>query len=89
MSKKSIFYSILSVILFVIAIFGIVYIFKFSIVAGIGGIVLLIIPAFFQRKALDEAEGIIDKVIAKFIVPALFLFLAFISIMSVFFWIQL
>ena len=89
MSGKSILYSFLSVLLFVAAIFGIVFLFKFAIVAGIPGILLLFFPVILQRKALDEASGIIDKFIAKFVVPALFLVLAFVAIMSVAFWIEL
>ena len=89
MSGKSILLSILSIVLFVAAIFGIVFLFKFSIIAGIPGIVLLVIPVIVQRKAVSEANGLLDKLFAKFIVPVLFLVLAFLAIMSVAFWIQI
>ena len=89
MSLKSIIYSIISVLFFGAVIVGIVFLFKFSIIAGIAGIVLLIFPAMLQRKALHEAEGIIDKFIAKFVVPVLFVVLGFLSIMAIGFWITL
>lgn len=89
MSGKSIILSILSVLLFIVMVFAIVFLFKFSIIAGIAGFVLLIFPVTLQRKALSEASGIIDKMIAKFIVPILFLVLSFLAIMGVAFWIKL
>ena len=89
MSGKSIILSILSVLLFIVMVFAIVFLFKFTIIAGIAGFVLLIFPVMLQRKALSEASGIIDKMIAKFIVPILFLVLSFLAIMSVAFWIKL
>lgn len=89
MNKKSILLSIFSVLLFIVVVFAIVFLFKFMIIAGIAGIVLLIFPAILQRKALSEATGIIDKLIAKFIVPVLFVVLAFLAIMAIGFWIQL
>ena len=89
MSGKSIILSILSVLLFIVMVFAIVFLFKFAIIAGIAGFVLLIFPVMLQRKALSEASGIIDKMIAKFIVPILFLILSFLAIMGVAFWIKL
>ena len=89
MSGKSIILSILSVLLFIVMVFAIVFLFKFTIIAGIAGFVLLIFPVMLQRKALSEASGIIDKMIAKFIVPILFLVLSFLAIMGVAFWIKL
>ena len=89
MSGKSIVQSIISVLLFCATIVAIVFLFKTSILLGIAGIVLLIIPELIRRKALSNASGLIDKLIAKFIVPVLFLVLAFVSIMAAWFWIQL
>ena len=89
MNGKSVFLSFLSVVLFVGVVFAIVFLFKFMIIAGIAGIVLLIIPVIVQRKALDASTGILDKLIAKFIVPALFVVGAFLAIMGIAFWIQL
>lgn len=89
MNGKSILLSVLSVILFIAVVFAIVFLFKFNIIMGIAGFVLMIIPAIFQRKALQAASGFLDKLIAKFIVPILFVVLGFLSIMAIAFWIQL
>lgn len=89
MSGKSIFLSFLSVILFVGAVFAIVFLFKFTIIAGIAGVVLLIIPVAVQRKALSASTGILDRLIAKFLVPALFVAGTFLAIMGIAFWINL
>lgn len=87
MSWKSVRLSIYSLLLFIGAVLGIIFLFKFNILLGFAGIVLLIIPAILQRKALDAADGIVDKVIAKFIVPTLFLIITFLAIMSIALWI--
>lgn len=89
MSGKSIVQSIISVLLFCAVIVATVFLFKTSIPLGFIGIVMLVIPEIVRRKALSNATGIIDKLIAKFIVPILFLVLAFVSIMAIGFWIQL
>lgn len=89
MSGKSILFSVLSVIVFIGVIFAIAFLFNFAIIAGIGGIVLIIIPVMLQRKALDEANGIIDKLIAKIIVPVIFVVLALLAIFGLAFWLNL
>ena len=90
MNGKSIFFSILSLITLIIVIFGIAFLFKSTNIAfGFLGILLLFIPALFQRKALTEADGGFDKVFAKFVLPILAVVIALIAILSVAFWIQL
>lgn len=88
MNKKSILFSILSIVLFILIVFATVALFKMNLLLGILGIVMLIFPAILQRKALDEAEGLLDKLLAKYIVPVLIVVLGFLAIMSVGFWIQ-
>lgn len=86
MSWKSIALSILSLILFAAVMFGIVNIFKYNILFGFLGILLLMIPAGLQRKALDEASGTFDRVFAKFIVPALAVAIGLFFIMAIALW---
>lgn len=89
MSGKSILLSILSVLLFVGVVFVIAFAFSFNVLMGIAAIVLLIFPVILQRKALSNARGIIDKLIAKFIVPALFVLGALGAIFGLAFWLNL
>lgn len=86
MNWKSIALSILSLILFAAVMFGIVNIFKYNILFGFLGILLLMIPAGLQRKALDEASGTFDRVFAKFIVPALAVAIGLFFIMAIALW---
>ena len=88
MSWKSIRFSLYAIILFCACVVGIVFLFKFSVLLGIAGVVLLILPAMLQRKAMDEASGKIDKLIAKFIVPGLAVVAVFLAVMAVAYWIQ-
>ena len=44
------------------------------------------IPAGLQRKALDEASGTFDRVLAKFIVPALAVAIGLFFIMAIALW---
>lgn len=88
MSGKSILYSILSILLFVGVVFAIVFLFKFHFLLGIAGFVLLIIPELVRRKAISASYGFFDKLIAKFVVPVLFVAGAFLAIMAIGFWIQ-
>lgn len=89
MSGKSILLSIFSVLLFVVVVFVIAFAFSFNILIGFASIVLLILPVILQRKALDEASGIIDKLIAKFIVPVIFVLGALGAIFGIAFWLNL
>ncbi len=88
MNFKSIRFSIYSLVLFVGLIFGIVFLFKFNILIGFAGIVLLLIPAKLQRIAIDEANGKVDKFIAKYLVLILAVAISFLAIMSVAFWMK-
>jgi len=87
MSGKSIRFSIYSIVLFALAVLGIIYIFKFNILMGIAGVVLLVFPVMIQRKALDEASGNFDKILAKYIVPVLAIVITLLAIMSLALWI--
>ena len=88
MSKKSILFSILSILLFVASIFAIVFVFKTQFLLGIVSILLLFIPAFLQRKAIEEASGTVDKFIAKYVVLILAVVIGLIAIMALAFWIK-
>lgn len=71
MSWKSIGLSILAIVVTIGLLFATTFLFMLNTVLGIIGIVILIvIPQILMRKARDEATGIIDKIIAKFIMPA-------------------
>ena len=85
MSKKSIFLSILAMLVFAAVAVGIVLIFKMGILFGILGIFLLLIPAGIQRKALSEANGGFDKIFAKYFVPAFAVIATLVVIMSIYF----
>jgi len=88
MSGKSIRFSIYAVVLFALLIIAIINLFKFNILLGIAGVILLIFPAKLQRIALDEASGTADKIIAKYIAPALAVILTFFAIMAIAVWIK-
>ena len=88
MSWKSIRFSLYAFVLFCVCVVGIIFIFKSSILFGVMAIVSLILPAMLQRKAIDEASGRIDKLIAKFIVPGLAVVAVFLAVMALAFWIQ-
>ena len=51
------------------------------------GVVALILPAMLQRKALDEASGTFDKILAKYIVPALAIIATLFVILALALWI--
>ncbi|MCH5147450.1 MAG: hypothetical protein J1F61_05565 [Clostridiales bacterium] len=74
MSWKSLLFSILSVLLFWGLLAVTVFLFSIYWILGILGIVMvLVIPAILVRKAIISANGILDKLIAKYVVPALML----------------
>lgn len=73
MSKKSIFLSLLALVLYVGFIIGVVFLFKVHFMLGIVGIALMFIPFKIQRKAIDEASGKLDEWFSKYIVPAILL----------------
>lgn len=74
MSGKSLLLSILSVLLFWGLLAVTVFLFSIYWILGILGIVMvLVIPAILVRKAIISANGILDKLIAKYVVPALML----------------
>ena len=89
MSWKSIRFSIYAVILFAGLLVGIVFLFKFHILLGIAGVVLLLIPAKLQRVAVGEASGRVDKIIAKFVVPGLAVLITLFAILSIALWIKM
>lgn len=88
MSKKSILLSILSLLLFAAVLVGIIFLFKTHFMFVIIGILLFFFPVMMQKKAIDAANGRIDAIIAKFVVPALAVAMTFFAIMSVAFWIK-
>ena len=89
MSGKSILYSVLAVVLASGLLFADVFLFGLNAVLGIVGIVLiLVIPGVLIRKAINEANGVLDKIIAKFIAPILIVIAGFFTIMAIFFWMK-
>ena len=74
MSIKSIILSVVSVLLFYGFLALILFLFGIHWIVGIIGIVLtLVIPPILMRKAISSANGFVDKLIAKIIVPILYL----------------
>ncbi|MCR5553334.1 MAG: hypothetical protein K6F08_01110 [bacterium] len=73
MSIKSVLLSLLSLVLFLGFIIGIVFLFKTQFILGFIAIFLEIIPIKIHQKAVDEANGGVDKAFAKFGVPILVL----------------
>ncbi len=71
MSKKSIFLSVMSLVLFVGVVIGVVFLFKTQFILGFIGLLLLAIPVKLNRNAVTEANGKIDEMIAKYLVPVL------------------
>ena len=69
MGIKSILLSILSALLFVGVVIAIVFLFKAQFILGFVGLLLVAIPIKLNRKAVDEANGTIDRIIAKYVVP--------------------
>lgn len=71
MSLKSILCSIFAVLSSYGLIFGTMILFGIETILGIVGIVLLlVIPGIFLRKAIANAEGFIDGLLAKLVAPA-------------------
>ena len=74
MSGKSIMLSVLSVLLFVGLLVATIFLFRIEWIVGVAGIVVMVfVPPIVVRKAYTAASGILDRLIAKFIVPVLFL----------------
>ena len=88
-SGKSIRFSIYSVLLTIAVLIGCVFLFKVHFLMVLIGVVCLLFPAKLQRIALDEASGTIDKVIAKYIVPALAVVAMLAVVFSLAFWIKI
>lgn len=89
MSGKSVFLSILSIVLFAGVIFALIMLFKTQPLLALPGLLLFIIPVAIRNKALDAANGKIDGAIAKYGVPILAVVLTLVAIMAMAFWIQL
>ena len=88
MSWKSLRFSLYSVLSMAGVMLGLIFLAKVNFLFLLLGIVLLFIPAKLQRIALDEASGAVDKLIAKFVVPALAILIVFLTIMSLAVWIK-
>ena len=71
MSKKSILLSVMSLVLFVGVVIGVVFLFKTQFILGFIGLFLLAIPVKLNRNSVVEANGKIDEMIAKYLVPVL------------------
>ena len=86
MSGKSIFLSVLSVILFCGVIVALIFIFKTQVLFVLPGLLLFIIPVAVRNKALDCANGKIDTFFAKILVPTLAVVATLVAIFSIAFW---
>lgn len=74
MSLKSIIYSIFSVLLFYGLVITDIFMFSINWAVGVVGIVLVLtIPPILVKRAISSANGPIDKLISKIIVPVLYL----------------
>lgn len=72
MSFKSILCSIFAVLFTCGMLFGTLILFSIYWLLGIVGIAVLVtVPSILIRKAVVSATGIIDKLVAKIIVPIL------------------
>lgn len=72
MSFKSILYSILTIVVSVALIFVVALMFAQNIILGIVGVILWAMAiAMVQRKAVDAATGLLDRLFAKYVVPIL------------------
>ena len=87
MSWKSIRFSIYSIIAMGLCLVALIFLFKSNFLMGMIGVVLLVIPGMLHRKALDEAGGRFDKILAKYVVPLLAVAVGFLTIMSIALWI--
>ena len=64
-----------------------VILFGIQTILGIIGIVLiLVVPGALLRKAARNANGVLDRIIARFIAPLLILVVGFFTIMYIFVW---
>ena len=88
MSGKSIFLSILAMIVYVGAAVGVVYVFRYNLLMGFLGILLLVIPVMIQKKAVDEANGGFDKILAKYLVPAFAVVATLVIILMLYFFLK-
>jgi len=88
MSKKSLFLSLLAILLFAGVLVGIIFLFKTHFMFVILGVLLFAFPVILRNKAMDAASGTLDKVIAKYIVPILAVVLTLFAILSMAFWIK-
>lgn len=74
MSLKSIIFSIFAVLLFYGLVITTIVLFGIDVILGIVGIVLtLTIPPILVRRAISSANGVIDKLLARIVVPILYL----------------
>ena len=70
MSLKSLFCSIFAVIVFLGMLFGTIVLFGINVILGIVGvIIMLVVPSSLIGKAVTSAAGVLDKLVAKVIVP--------------------
>ena len=74
MSLKSIIFSIFALLVFYGLVIATIVLFGIDLILGIVGIVLvLVIPPILVRRAIKSANGLIDKLIARIVVPVLYL----------------
>lgn len=84
MSWKSLGFSIFTFVLTIGLLFVATFLFMVGPVLGIIGIVILIIvPQIMMRKALNMATGIIDIVVAKYIMPIAIIIVGSMAVMMI------
>lgn len=72
MSFKSILFSILTIVISAALFFVVAYMFAINIILGIVGIILWgAVNITLRHKAVSEATGLLDTLLAKYVVPIL------------------
>lgn len=85
MSFKSILFSILTIVVSAALFFVVAYMFAFNIILGIVGVILWgMVNVMLRHKALSEAIGLLDTLLAKYVVPILGAFVIIGLILCVF-----
>ena len=87
MSWKSIVYSIFAILSGGALLFLDVILFGFNAILGIIGIILLlVVPGALLNKAKNKADGVLDRILAKYIAPALIIVVGFFTLMYILVW---
>ena len=87
MSKKSILYSVFAILSGAGLLLATTFLFAIEWILGVVGIVLvLVVPGVLVRKAIVNANGVFDKLLAKFITPILIVVAGAFTLLYIFVW---